>query len=82
VNRTLSLGLTVNRWRAVPRANRRSSHRTILSAATPHGAYWFPFFLAFTLAMTAMRVLIAFVYTRRVAGATDARELDQRAGSV
>jgi uncharacterized protein len=35
-----------------------------LGAATPHGAYWFPFFLAFTLAMTAMRVLIAFVYTR------------------
>jgi hypothetical protein len=27
-------------------------------------------------------LLIAFVYTRRVAGATDARELDQRAGSV
>jgi uncharacterized protein len=35
-----------------------------LGAATPHGAYWFPFFLAFTVAMTAMRVLIAFVYTR------------------
>jgi CAAX protease family protein len=33
-----------------------------LGAATPHGAYWFPFFLAFTLAMTAMRELIAFVY--------------------
>ncbi len=35
-----------------------------LGAATPHGANWFPFFLAFTVAMTAMRVLIAFVYTR------------------
>lgn len=35
-----------------------------LGAATPHGAYWFPFFLAFTVAMTAMRVLIAFVYTQ------------------
>jgi membrane protease YdiL (CAAX protease family) len=35
-----------------------------LGATTPHGAYWFPFFLAFTVAMTAMRVLIAFVYTR------------------
>jgi uncharacterized protein len=35
-----------------------------LGAATPHGAYWFPFFVAFTVAMTAMRVLIAFVYTR------------------
>jgi membrane protease YdiL (CAAX protease family) len=35
-----------------------------LGAATPHGAYWFPFFLAFTAAMTAMRVLIAFVYTQ------------------
>jgi membrane protease YdiL (CAAX protease family) len=35
-----------------------------LGAATPHGAYWFPFFLAFTVAMTAMRVLIAFAYAR------------------
>jgi CAAX protease family protein len=35
-----------------------------LGAATPHGAYWFPFFLAFVVTMTAMRVLIAFVYTR------------------
>ena len=30
-----------------------------LGTATPHGAYWLPFFLAFSLAMTAMRVLIA-----------------------
>jgi membrane protease YdiL (CAAX protease family) len=34
-----------------------------LGTATPHGAGWFPFFLAFTLAMTAMRVLIAWIYT-------------------
>ena len=33
-----------------------------LGTATPHGAYWFPFFLAFTIAMTAMRVLITWVY--------------------
>jgi membrane protease YdiL (CAAX protease family) len=35
-----------------------------LGAATPHGAYLVPFFLAFTVAMTAMRELIAFVYMR------------------
>jgi len=34
-----------------------------LGTATPHGLFWLPFFLAFTLAMTAMRVLIAWVYT-------------------
>jgi membrane protease YdiL (CAAX protease family) len=34
-----------------------------LGAASPHGAYEFPYFLAFTLAMTAMRVLIAWLYT-------------------
>jgi len=34
-----------------------------LGAATPHRAAWLPFFLAFTAAMTAMRVLIAWVYT-------------------
>jgi membrane protease YdiL (CAAX protease family) len=34
-----------------------------LGTATPHGAYWLPFFLAFSLAMTAMRVLIAWIYT-------------------
>lgn len=33
-----------------------------LGAATPHGAYWFPFFLAFAVAMTAMRVLICWTY--------------------
>jgi membrane protease YdiL (CAAX protease family) len=30
--------------------------------AAPHGASWLPFFLAFIAAMTAMRVLIAWVY--------------------
>jgi membrane protease YdiL (CAAX protease family) len=35
-----------------------------LGAATPHGAYWFRFFLAFTAAMTAMRVLISWLSAR------------------
>lgn len=34
-----------------------------LGTATPHGGYWLPFFLAFSFAMTAMRVLIAWIYT-------------------
>jgi membrane protease YdiL (CAAX protease family) len=34
-----------------------------LGTATPHGVYWSLFFLAFSLAMTAMRVLIAWIYT-------------------
>jgi uncharacterized protein len=34
-----------------------------LGTATPHAGYWFPFFLAFTVAMTAMRVLISWIYT-------------------
>jgi membrane protease YdiL (CAAX protease family) len=34
-----------------------------LGTSTPHGAYWLPFFLAFTAALAAMRVLIAWVYT-------------------
>jgi membrane protease YdiL (CAAX protease family) len=34
-----------------------------LGTATPHGVYWLPFFLAFSLAVTAMRVLIAWIYT-------------------
>lgn len=34
-----------------------------LGTAVPHSAYWFPFFLAFTAAMTAMRVLIAWLYS-------------------
>jgi membrane protease YdiL (CAAX protease family) len=33
-----------------------------LGAATPHGRYWFPFFLVFAAAMTAIRVLIAWAY--------------------
>ncbi|HKW35657.1 MAG TPA: CPBP family intramembrane glutamic endopeptidase [Candidatus Acidoferrum sp.] len=33
-----------------------------LGTATPHGAYWLPYFLAFTTAMTAMRVLISWIY--------------------
>ena len=34
-----------------------------LGTATPHGGSWLPFLLAFGLAMTAMRVLIAWIYT-------------------
>jgi len=34
-----------------------------LGTSTPRGAYWFPFFLAFTAALTAMRVLIAWIYS-------------------
>jgi CAAX protease family protein len=34
-----------------------------LGTATPHGAYWYAFFLAFTVAMIAMRVLICWIYT-------------------
>jgi uncharacterized protein len=34
-----------------------------LGAAYPHAAYWLPYALAFIVAMTAMRVLIAWVYT-------------------
>ena len=33
-----------------------------LGAAYPHGSYWLPFFLAFGAAMTAVRVLISWVY--------------------
>lgn len=35
-----------------------------LGAATPHGTAWLPFFLAFTAAMTAIRVLICWLYAR------------------
>ncbi|HLK04255.1 MAG TPA: CPBP family intramembrane glutamic endopeptidase [Candidatus Acidoferrum sp.] len=35
-----------------------------LGAATPHGRAWPPFFLAFAAAMTAIRVLICWLYTR------------------
>ena len=34
-----------------------------LGTATPHGSYWLSFFLVFTAAMTAMRVLICWIYT-------------------
>ncbi len=34
-----------------------------LGTATPHGSYWLPYFLAFAAAMTAMRVLIAWLCT-------------------
>lgn len=34
-----------------------------LGTATPHGTYCLPFFLAFAVAMTAMRVLISWIYT-------------------
>ena len=34
-----------------------------LGTATPHGAYWFSFFVSFAVAMTAMRVLICWIYT-------------------
>jgi uncharacterized protein len=33
-----------------------------LGRATPHGAYWLRYFAAFAMAMTAMRVLIAWIY--------------------
>jgi membrane protease YdiL (CAAX protease family) len=33
-----------------------------LGAAVPHGAYFYAFFLSFALAMTAMRVLICWMY--------------------
>jgi membrane protease YdiL (CAAX protease family) len=34
-----------------------------LGAAAPHGLYWLPFFLAFITILTAMRVLIVWVYS-------------------
>ena len=33
-----------------------------LGTATPHGSYWIPYFLTFIAALTAMRVLIAWIY--------------------
>lgn len=35
-----------------------------LGAASPHGPYWFPFFCSFAAAMTAMRVIMCWLYTR------------------
>jgi len=34
-----------------------------LGTSTPHREYWLPYFVAFTLAMTAMRVLISWIYS-------------------
>ncbi len=34
-----------------------------LGAASPHGAYWLPFALAFIVAMTALRILIVWIYS-------------------
>jgi membrane protease YdiL (CAAX protease family) len=47
------LGLMWSLWHA-PVVN-------YLGVATPHGRYWLPFFLAFAVAMTAMRVLICWI---------------------
>jgi membrane protease YdiL (CAAX protease family) len=33
-----------------------------LGTATPHGSWWLPFFFVFVLSMTAMRVLISWLY--------------------
>jgi membrane protease YdiL (CAAX protease family) len=49
------LGLLWGLWH-VPVVN-------FLGTAVPHGAYWLRFFLAFSAAMAAMRVLISWVYT-------------------
>jgi len=35
-----------------------------LGAASPHGAAWPQFFLAFVLVLTSLRTLIAWIYTR------------------
>ncbi len=51
---SIQLGLLWSLWH-LPVIN-------FLGTATPHGAFWVPFFLAFTFAMTAMRGLIAWVY--------------------
>lgn len=50
----LLLGLLWSLWH-LPAIN-------FLGASAPHGAYWFRFFLAFGFAMTAMRVLICWLY--------------------
>jgi membrane protease YdiL (CAAX protease family) len=52
---SVALGLLWSLWH-LPVIN-------FLGTAVPHGAYWFRFFLAFTVAMTAMRVLIAQIYS-------------------
>ena len=50
----VSLGLLWSAWH-IPVVD-------YLGAATPHGRYWLPFFLAFTAAITAIRVLICWLY--------------------
>lgn len=35
-----------------------------LGTVVPHGPWWFPYWLAFAAAMTAMRVLICWIYSR------------------
>jgi membrane protease YdiL (CAAX protease family) len=50
----IGLGLVWGMWH-IPVIN-------FLGAAAPHGSAWWPFFLAFTFLMTAVRVLIAWVY--------------------
>ncbi len=34
-----------------------------LGTASPHGSYWFQYFLSFVMVMTAMRVIITWVYS-------------------
>ncbi len=34
-----------------------------LGTASPHGSYWFPYFLSFVMVMTPMRVIIAWIYS-------------------
>ncbi len=50
----VSLGLLWSAWH-IPVVD-------YLGAATPHGRYWLPFFLAFTAAITGVRVLIGWLY--------------------
>ncbi|MGF7179005.1 CPBP family intramembrane glutamic endopeptidase [Tunturiibacter psychrotolerans] len=50
----LSLGLIWGIWH-IPAVD-------YLGTATPHGSFWFDYFLAFTAAMMAIRVLIAWLY--------------------
>lgn len=51
---TIVIGLLWSAWH-LPVIN-------FLGTAIPHGTYWFRYFLAFAAAMTAMRVLISWVY--------------------
>ncbi|HET7002871.1 MAG TPA: CPBP family intramembrane glutamic endopeptidase [Puia sp.] len=53
-NSSIVLGLIWSVWH-LPVIN-------FLGAASPHGSYWFIYFLSFATVMTAMRVIIAWVY--------------------